>query len=357
LTNDVFKSLQHSLSAVRAKVVGTDELHIKICSLIWGMCVKKGPPSIWLTINPADTQDPIAQVLCDQEIDLDNFDTFNENPSSMAIANNPYAAASYFQLMINAVLQHLLGIKSSSCNQMVQRCTGIFGNIGAYVGTVEAQGRGTLHLHMVLWLQGSPMVQKMKELLLDEQFREKMKCFIAANICADIPGFPGPAILSIPCQSAPAFSRPVDPCKPHYKAKYMEAEKQIAQTVQVHQCSQACMKPLKMKMVCKWKAPFPLANNNWVDENGMCGPKRMYRYLNNWCPSILQCLCANHDMKLITNGIETKDITWYITHYIAKKQRESFNVSALLAKTFAFHKRSKPAGPDLAAMNKRLIQR
>ena len=73
LSNDTIKSLQHTLSAVCSKVMGTDELRIKICSLIWGMCMMKNPPSIWLTINLADTQDPIAQVLCGQEIDLDHF--------------------------------------------------------------------------------------------------------------------------------------------------------------------------------------------------------------------------------------------------------------------------------------------
>ena len=53
--------------------MGTDESCIRIHALIWGMCMMRGPPSIWLTINPADTQDPIAQVLCRQDIDLDHF--------------------------------------------------------------------------------------------------------------------------------------------------------------------------------------------------------------------------------------------------------------------------------------------
>ena len=357
ITNEVLNSLRHSLTAIRAKVVGTDESRIKIRSLIWGMCVKKGPPSIWLTINPADTQDPIAHVLCDQQIDLDAFDALDHVPCSSSIANDPYAAASYFQLIINAVLRHLLGITPASRNQSVRRLSGIFGDIDGYIGTVEAQGRGTLHLHMVLWLRGSPTVSKMKELLLSNHFRDKMKQFIAANIQVDIPDSPGHTVLSIPRQSSVAFSRPIDPRKPHYDARRREAEKRIARTVQVHQCNHACMKPSRTGMVCKRKAPFPLANDDWVGENGKCGLKRTYGYLNNWCPAILQCIRANHDIKLITNGSETKDIAWYITHYVAKKQKESFNISALLAKSFAFHNKSRPVGVNLAAMNKRLIQK
>ncbi|KAH9007633.1 hypothetical protein EDB84DRAFT_1447399 [Lactarius hengduanensis] len=89
--------------------------------------------------------------------------------------------------------------------------------------------------------------------------------------------------------------------------------------------------------VCKQRAPFPLAAEDWIDENSNWGPKRIYGYFNNWCPPILQCLCANHDIKLIMNGTETKHIAWYITHYVAKKQKTSSNISALLAKTLAYH--------------------
>ncbi|KAI9429580.1 hypothetical protein H4582DRAFT_2114327 [Lactarius indigo] len=73
-----------------------------------------------------------------------------------------------------------------------------------------------------------------------------------------------------------------------------------------------------------------------------------YGFLNNWCPAILQAVRANHDIKLITNGIETKDITWYITHYVAKKQRDSSNTSVLLAKALAYHHANQERMADFA---------
>ena len=33
---------------------------------------------------------------------------------------------------------------------------GIFGYVGGYFGVVEAQGRGSLHVHMLLWLKYAP---------------------------------------------------------------------------------------------------------------------------------------------------------------------------------------------------------
>ncbi|KAH9048604.1 hypothetical protein EDB83DRAFT_2522880 [Lactarius deliciosus] len=84
-------------------------------------------------------------------------------------------------------------------------------------------------------------------------------------------------------------------------------------------------RPGTVYISCKRRAPFPLAAEDWIDKNGNWGPKRSYGYFNIWNPTILQCLRANHDIKLITNGIETKDIAWYITHYVAKKHNSSSN--------------------------------
>jgi hypothetical protein len=158
----------------------------------------KNPPSIWLTINPADTRDPIAQVLSGRDIDLDQFDGLDEPPSSIAVASDPFASAAFFHLIVTTVLQCLLGIHGYDNGKPIQREKGIFGNIDAYIGTVEAQGRGTLHLHMVLWLKGSVPSSQMKELLLSEQFRNQIKEFIWANVKADLSGYVGVQVLTIP---------------------------------------------------------------------------------------------------------------------------------------------------------------
>ena len=272
-SNKVMQSMCRTVSSVRANVMGTDESRTKIRSYIWGMCIKKNPPSIWLTINPADTQDPIAQVLTGQDIDLDHFMAQDYSLVDSSVTNDPYASASFFHLMINAILQHLLGITASRKGQSCQIETGVLGDINGYIGTVEAQGRGTLHLHMILWLRGSPTLSEMKQLLLDDQFRARMCSFIQANVRADLDGFQGPAVLALPQKKDVAFSRPVDPRLPNYNQLAQQAEQSIARTVQVHQCGLACMRFEKTKMVCKRRAPFQLSDHDWVDSSGWWGPR------------------------------------------------------------------------------------
>lgn len=91
--------------------MGTDESRVKIHSRIWGMCMMKNPPPIWLTINPADMQDLITQVSTGHDIDLDKFNALDELPCPIAVASNPFASAAFFHLIVTAVLQCLLGIQ------------------------------------------------------------------------------------------------------------------------------------------------------------------------------------------------------------------------------------------------------
>ena len=58
------------------------------------------------------------------------------------IANNPVAGARFFNVMVNLFLKHVLGVGLDR--------RGLYGDTAGYYGTVEQQGRLTLHLHMLL---------------------------------------------------------------------------------------------------------------------------------------------------------------------------------------------------------------
>lgn len=79
--------------------------------------------------------------------------------------------------------------------------------------------------------------------------------------------------------------------------------------------------------------------------------------LNNWCPPLIGVLRANHDIKLITNGGETKSAAWYITGYATKGQKRTYNSSALLARAMYYHERSDAYRHDLLERNRLLLYR
>ena len=271
-SHPVVHALHWHLTSVSSKVMGTDESRTKIRLLMWGMCVKKNPPSIWLTLNPADSQDPIVQVLCGEEIDLDKFNVFDQQPSTAAIMADPFVSMQFFHIMVNAILQCLLGVRGYEHNKSIEREPSIFGTVDSYIRTVEAQGQGMLHLHMVLWLQGSVIAfevktehlhmmvwwqglvtaSKMKTLLLGEDFCSHVQKFISANIQVDLLGYTGVDMLSILKQPSVTFSHLANPTFEGYSKRQEQNERSIARTVQVHQCGLACMKVLKGCLCCKF---------------------------------------------------------------------------------------------------------
>lgn len=246
-------------------------------SLIWGMTIMKNPPSLWITINPTDIHDPIAQVMTGADIDLDSFNTSSGPDASTRltrIANDPYAATRFFHFMIQLVLEEVFGIKQASQHSDLKRKQGVLGTVEAYIGTVEAQGRGTLHLHMIVWLSGAPTSPKMKELLQSEGFRQRVAEFISVNICAHHHALTKEVLRDLPRERGVSYSRPVDPINDADGRKRDAELRKLVRAVQIHKCGAGCRKVVRGRVVCKRRAPFDLAERAWVDSEGNWGPQR-----------------------------------------------------------------------------------
>ena len=113
-----------------------------------------GSPIWYITIAPADIKHPICFYLADarQEYRPNVMPpTTDEERDARfrAVINNPVAGARFFHFMIQSFIRCILGISSP--------LPGIFGETSGYYGTVEQQGRLTLHLHLLLWIKDHPL--------------------------------------------------------------------------------------------------------------------------------------------------------------------------------------------------------
>jgi hypothetical protein len=254
------------------------------------------------------------------------------------IAQDPYAAAKFFHFLIHTILETLFGMKVT--NFQVFNKIGIFGRVSAYFGTVESQGRGTLHFHLLLWLENSPQAQDIKDLLKSSTFRSQVGMYIQQNLRAYIPGLESAeTVKAIPREADIAFSRPVDPDASNYEEQLQGFELRLARSEQIHTCRlhQCLILDKKGGYYCKRRAPFPLSEVDGIEEGGDWFQKRRYGYVNGWVPGILLNARCNNDGKLLTNGSDTKKVARYTTTYVAKKQNKSYNASAIMAKTYAYH--------------------
>lgn len=183
-----------------------------------------------------------VQVFAGEAIDMDNFNS-TAGPDGDArarnVANDPYAAAKFFKVIIDLLLSKVFGIDATGFRVSSKR--GILGKIRAYFGVVEAQGRGTLHLHMLMWLCGAPTSDEMRELLQQAGFRDRIAAFIRANIRA--------------------HSRPPRPDDAAYDRQYSDLERRVVRASQVHTCKKETCLILTRdgKRKCKRRAPMAIS--------------------------------------------------------------------------------------------------
>ena len=146
--------------------------------------------SLWVMINPMDYEDPIAQVFAGKDIDMNSFmDVMAPDPNKRArnMADDPLVSASFFNFIIQTTFETLFGVHTS--RSRVETHMGIFGHVNSYFGVVEAQGRGSLHVHLLIWLKNTPNADEMLELLTQSDFREKIAFYIEHNIRTHLDGF------------------------------------------------------------------------------------------------------------------------------------------------------------------------
>lgn len=189
ISDPVVRRLQRNVYATSSRVKGSNQQRLQCRSMIWLTCIMKNPASLWITINPTDVHDPIAQVFAGEKIDLEKINSAvgpNVSQRAINIAADPYAAAKFFHFMIQTILETLFGIKITDFQ--VHNKTGILGSVSSYFGLVETQGRGTLHFHLFLWLEHAPAADQIMELLKAEGFRLRVAEFIHQNLRAYLPG-------------------------------------------------------------------------------------------------------------------------------------------------------------------------
>src|SRR6266498_4119030 len=136
--------------------------------------------------------------------------TANNAQRATNVAEDPFSSTKYFHFVVKCVLEILFRITKHS-NGWIDRKEGIFGKVQNYIGTVEAQGRGTWHLHMLLWLMDAPNAIEMKTTLESKLFRDTIVSFIKMSIRANIGDMIHEQVAAIPKSPGVSYSRPSEP--------------------------------------------------------------------------------------------------------------------------------------------------
>ena len=313
---------------------------------IWSLISFAGAPSWFITFSPADNMHPISLYFADTK------ETFSPTLRSseeryMLIAHNPVAGARFFHFMCEMFIKHILGVGENH--------PGIYGNTGAYYGTVEQQGRLTLHMHMLLWLRGSLTPQETRDKIMDptSDFQQKMVEYLeSVHVGEFLTGTMDEVKNQVdidmsqnknytdPTQTLPESppSMCKDACKicldckklDNWWSRFNFTVDDLMLRSNVHNCSrnQSTNEKTKGKTrptcinkqgKCKARFPRPLFEQTEVDpKTGALNVKKGEAWINTLTPLVTFLLRCNTDVTSLLSGTAIKAIVAYISDYVTK---------------------------------------
>jgi hypothetical protein len=137
-----------------------------------------------------------VKFLAGNDIDIDALlpeQVPNPWEQSILIAKNPIVAARFFDIYLKAFISTILGYDAMGKNLT----GGVLGLVKAHYGCVEAQGRGTLHCHMLVWLEGALNPNEIRDRLVkdgDSEWGKRLIRFLDDAISNVIPEDPDPGL-------------------------------------------------------------------------------------------------------------------------------------------------------------------
>ncbi|KAJ7122515.1 hypothetical protein C8R43DRAFT_899820 [Mycena crocata] len=222
---------------------------------------------------------------------------------------------------------------------------GVFGRVKHYYGVFEAQNRGSLHMHMLIWLEGalSPKVIQEK-VMTNEYFKQQLFSWMESIIKHELP----PETYSLEPKSPEALQkkcllgRPPHPDDPHFDSLWPQFLRDVLEAVgQIHEHSQTCFKKIPYSMnrlddrdrdqLCRFNYPFDLVPETSMDENGKITLKREHDRVVGYNPTISGSFQCNIDVKFVGSGMLALALAFYMTMYAAKLTLDSAVIMSALA--------------------------
>jgi hypothetical protein len=358
---DCFRILT-DLDHIGGKVNGsiTSKKHQR--SEIWSLTAYTGVPAWYVTLAPPDSKSPICMYFASGDTSFD-VPLRTRDQRLLLVANNPVASTRFFNFMIQLFIKHVLGVGSDHL--------GLFGKTAAYYGTVEQQGRLTLHLHMLIWIAGSPSPDEVRKRLLDPasdfqrllieylenahvgEFLTGSKDEILQKLTADAakPGFIDPC-ETLPVPPPKLCKKKCDKCTScagvsSWWTSFNETVDQILALSNIHSCfstakkdgTQDKRKPFlgcldNIWKKCKARFPRPTFTNSSVDATGALSLKKLESMINTVSPVISYLFRGNTDVTNLRSGTALKAVVLYVTDYITKVSLKTHTIFDVVRNIF-----------------------
>ncbi|KAF6759627.1 hypothetical protein DFP72DRAFT_792664, partial [Ephemerocybe angulata] len=233
---------------------------------------------------------------------------------------------------------------------------GLFGTPAAFYGTVEQQGRMTLHLHFLLWIAGQLPLHIVREKLMsqDSDFTRELteymeSCFVGEFMTGskaevsdhDIPeGYKDPT-LTLPEAPPQAFCDEPETCGCENCVEVLSWWERFKLTVddilirsnKIHATGKGC---INKDGVCTARFPREVFMQTTVDpKTGHLNMKKQESSINDVSPVVTATNRCNTDARCLLSGTSVKAVVGYVTDYITKGWLKTHQVFSALHDSFS----------------------
>ena len=301
---------------------------------LWSMVEQLGAPTWFITVSPPEHKSPICLYFADKALPF-SLEKRTADRARQLIAQNPVAGARYFHYIVTMLIDFILG-------KAFEDRKGLFGPVDSYYGTVEQQGRLTLHVHMLVFVSNALPLDDVKKRLVskDEEFKDRLLRYLESCHTGDYL----PDIFSIDAIEADREARNVafrlqqelpEPvpkgcdnrcgicveCLTREKwfESFPSKVNEIVRCSNRHTCSTASCKK-NARADCKARFPRPLFPETTITEDGYVQMKKTEEYLNTYNPTMSYLTMCNTDVTCLRTGTACKALIAYITDYISKSE-------------------------------------
>lgn len=322
-------ALLNSIGMISRHIPGSNGYKISRRNEIRSLTQYRGTATLFVTLSPSDVNNPIVRLYAGEDIDLEDIsrgEDLNEWRRKLLASRNPVACALFFDLMIKKFIKVIL--------RHGDDVDGLYGRCDSYYGTVEAQGTGTLHCHMLIWLHGHLSPQKMRDRMLDsEDYQQKLFRWLESVIKCEFPAEAGNQVvervrakdLGIPHPGtvpSPSITRALN--EDNFWEDFQYSLTQLLNEYNYHVHQATCWKYLgrgqeKTDHNCRMGMNGETRPITYLDPD-TCSVvlRRLHPWIASHSDVVTFLMKCNSDIKFIGSGDAAKAFLVYVTDYVTK---------------------------------------
>jgi hypothetical protein len=332
-SNHASKPVLDAVRIIGAKTLYSNHFKSVSRSEIRSCIIHHGSPALYITISPMDAKHILAYQICNRtkHLDLNNLPTelLDEEFRLKQASEDPVSLAQFFNVIVTNILSCLFSGGSNPKG-------GIFGPVKSYYGMVEAQNRGTLHIHLLLWIKGTPHPDTLyNNLTSNHTFKDSLFSYLNKIIKTDLNDYQAPKNT----EYAETSQQSKVPYEPLLSPEQIQSSEQLSKFLrraiaeyQTHKHVASCFKNPKTKGKCRYRKPNKLYDKTTFDaESGEINLKRNHPMINSFNPYLTSIANANTDISFLFRCKSAMAIIHYITIYITKNDDMVDNYYALMA--------------------------